>query len=366
MYTHNANISLRQLKFMLILQMFNMSTLIIPRVAANEAGHDGYLLPLWGFLIGCIYVWVITKVLERFPGEGIDTFAGKALSKWVGYIVIGLYVVKIVAGAGFEVRLFAEMISQVLLPSTPIAVIILFLLFAVYYLIKSGLEATGRMAEILAYFVFVPLVFILFLVIIKADFGELLPILTAGPENVAKGAYYMSMTFTPLEFLLMIGALVNKPNKIRRTCRWAIGIMALLEVIIIALTFSGVGMVTSSKQIWPVLTLMESVQLPGSILENQETLMMSWWIMSVYMYICGGMYVAGLALSKLCKFNRQNVTFLPLVPIIFFVAMVPKSLGEAYAYLTSYHKYTGSLFLLIIPTLILIVAKIRKVGGQRG
>lgn len=365
MYTHNANVSVRQARLLLILQMFNMSMLVIPRVAAELAGHDGYMLPIWGFLLGLIYILLITKLLNRFPGEGLDTFAPKVLSKWIGGLVIILFVVKLLIGAGIEIRLFAEMVSKVLLPQTPLPVIILMLLFAVYYLIKSGLEASGRMAEILAYFVFVPLVFVLGLVLIKADYGELLPVFTAGPASVLSGAYIMSMTFMPLEFMLVIGALVNKPSKVRKICIYATGIIAAIEVAIIALTFMGVGMVTSSKQIWPVLTLMQSIQLPGSFLENQEILMMSWWIMSVYMYISGSLYVAGLTISKVFKFNRQNVTVLPLIPIVFFVAMIPGSLGEAYAYMTKFSKYTGSLFLFVIPLILLVVAKVRKVGGKQ-
>ena len=364
MYTHNAKISIRQTKLLLILQMFNMSMLIIPRIAAEIAGHDGYLLPIFGFCIGSVYIYLISKLLDRFPGEGLDTIAPKVMSKWIGLLIVAVYILKLLISAGLEIRLFAEMVSQVLLPQTPLPVIILLLLFTVYYLIKSGLEASGRMAEILAYFVFVPLIFILLLVLIKPDYGQLLPILQSRPRSLAIGAYYISITFMPLEFILIIGALVNKPSKVRKVCLYAIGTISVLEIIIIALTFIGVGVATSSTQIWPVLTLMQSIQLPGSVLENQEILMMSWWIMSIYMYISGSLYIAGLTLSKVCHFRRQNVTVLPFIPVVFIIAMIPGSLGESYAKLILFNFYTGSLFLFVVPLLLLVVAKLRKVGGQ--
>lgn len=364
MYTHNASISVRQTRLLLILQMFNMSMLVIPRVAAKQAGHDGYLLPILGFCIGLIYIFLITKLLDRFPGESMDIFSRKILGKWLGWSVIGVYVIKLLIGAGFEVRLFAEMISQVLLPQTPLPVIVLILLFTVYYLIKSGLEASGRMAEILAYFILIPLAFVLCLILIKPDYGQLLPILQVNPKGLFIGGYCMSMTFMPLEFMLIIGALVNKPSKVKKICIYAIGFISIIEVFIIALTFMGVGMVSSTKQIWPVLTLMQSIQLPGSFLENQEILMMSWWVLSVYMYISGSLYIAGVTISKVMKFNRQNVTVLPMIPIVFIIAMIPGSLGESYSYLTSFTTYTGPLFLFFVPLMLLIVAKFRKVGGQ--
>lgn len=364
MYTHNANISVRQAKLLLILQMFNMSMLILPRIAGKVAGHDGYMLPIVGFVLGSIYIWCITTLLKRFPGEGIDTIAPKVLTKWIGLLIVWLYIVKLIVGAGLEARMFAEMVSQVLLPKTPLPVIILLLLFAVHYLIKSGLEASGRMAEVVAYFVFVPLVFILLLVLIKTDFKQLLPIFTSRPKGFLAGSYYVSMTFMPLEFLLVIGCLINKPGKLKSVCFYAIGLISIIEVILIALTFTGVGMVTSTKQLWPVLTLMQSIQLPGSFVENQEIFMMIWWIMSVYMYVSGSIYVAALTISKLAKFNRQSVTVMPLIPIVFFISMLPSSLVDSYTYLVTFSGQVGIFFLLIVPLVLLIVAKLRRIGGE--
>ncbi|MEG0579864.1 MAG: GerAB/ArcD/ProY family transporter, partial [Niameybacter sp.] len=264
MYTHNANISMRQAKIMLTLQMFNMSMLVLPRIAGKMAGHDGYMLPVVAFGIGTLYIGVITTLLRRFPGEGLDTIAPKLLTKWIGTSVVILYIIKLLVGAGIEVRMFAEMVSQVLLPKTPLPVIILILLFAVHYLIKSGLEASGRMAEVIAYFVFVPLVLVLCLVVIKTDYQQLLPAFQAKPKGVLQGAYYVSMTFMPLEFILIIGCLISRPHKLKSICLYAVGVISVLEIFIIALTFTGVGMETSTKQLWPVLTLMQSIQLPGS------------------------------------------------------------------------------------------------------
>ncbi|MEG1148297.1 MAG: endospore germination permease [Niameybacter sp.] len=364
-YTHNANVSVRQIKILFILQMFNMSMLILPRIAGKMAGHDGYLLPILAFAFGAVYVWSIVSLLERFPGEGLDTIAPKVVTKVLGMILIGVYIIKIIIGAGLEVRMFAEMVSQVLLPKTPLPVIILILLFAVHYLIKSGLEASGRMAEIVAYFVFVPFAFVLAMVAVKTDYKQLMPFGTANPEGVIRGAYFVSMTFMPLEFMLIIGNLVSKPYKLKSVGLYAIGVISILEVILIGFTFTGVGMVTATKQIWPVLTLMQSIQLPGSFVENQEIFMMAWWILSVYMYISGAMYVASLTMSRLAHFNRQNVTVMPLIPIVFFISMIPGSLSESYSYLVNFNSKWGLSFLLIIPLVLLLIAKVSGKGGEK-
>ncbi|MEG0013807.1 MAG: endospore germination permease [Cellulosilyticaceae bacterium] len=363
MYTHNAKISVHQAKLLLVLQMFNMSIIILPRIAAKTAGHDGYMLPIAAFILGSIYIGVIVSLVNRFPGKDIVEFAPKIVGIPIAVVINTIFAIKLLISAGFELRMFAEMISQVLLPNTPLAVIILVMLFTVYYLIKSGAEASGRMAEVLMYFVFVPLVMILILIVIKTDYKQLLPMFQSEPKDFLSGAYYVSLTFVPLEFLLVLGAIVNKPSKMKGICFFAIGVTSVLEILIIGLTFTGIGTVETTRQIWPVLTLMQSVQLPGSFVENQEILMMVWWVLSIYMYVSGGIFVASQILSRLAKFQRENVTVIPLIPIVFFIAMAPGSLVEAYQYFIKFQGIYGIVFLLIVPAVLLCVAKLRKVGG---
>lgn len=362
MYTHNANISLHQIKLMLVLQMFNMATIVLPRIASKTAGHDGYMLPIGAFLIGCLYIWMITSLLERFQGETLVEFGPKIVSTPVGVVLSILFVAKVLVSAGLELRMFAEMISQVLLPNTPLEVIILVMLFAIYYLIKSGVEATGRMAEVLVYFVFTPLVAILLLVAIKTDYKQLLPMFQSQPEGFIRGTYYVSLSFMPLEFLLILGAMVNKPGRLKKVCFSAIGIISVIEIIIVVLTFSGIGTIESGKQLWPVIALMQSVQLPGTFVENQEILMMLWWVLSIYMYVSGGVYVASHVISRMAKFQRVNVTVIPLLPIVYGIAMAPSSLVASYQLFIKFQGICGPIFLFVVPFILLIIAKLRKVG----
>ncbi|OOB80175.1 MAG: hypothetical protein BEN19_06350 [Epulopiscium sp. Nuni2H_MBin003] len=364
MYTHNSRISMHQFRIMLTLQMFNMSILILPRICSTIVGQDGYWLPLFGFLIGSIYIFAITGLTNRFRGKSFVEYSKIILTKPIGILVTIMFLVKIIITIGFELRLFAEMIQRVLLPNTPLEVIMLLMLFATYYLIKSGVEAQGRMAEILVYFIFVPVVIVMLFIMFKADYNQLLPMFRSDVNKVLVGSFHTSVTFMPLEFVLVIGAFVNRPKKIRRCCFSALLVITILEVLIIILTFTGIGTIESSREFWPVLTLMESIQLPGSFIENQEILMMGWWIMSVFMYISAGVYVASLLVSQLCNFKRENVTIIPVIPFIFLIAVLPSSLLYAYDYFLKFQSKVGVVFLLIIPALMWLIAILRKVDGK--
>ncbi|OON97416.1 MAG: hypothetical protein ATN36_03435 [Epulopiscium sp. Nele67-Bin005] len=364
MYTHNGIISNRQLKILLILQMFNMSILGLPRIVAQLVDADGYWLPFIGFVFGAIYIWVVTALIGGFKGKTFVDYSQIILSKPLGILLSFLFAIKLIISAGLEVRMFAEMITRVLLPNTPLAVIVLTMLFTVHYLVKSGVEAIGRMAEVLIFFVFIPLIFVLIFISVKADYEQLLPFFQSNFEDVVHGGFIISTAFMPLEFVLVLGAFVNQPKKIRGECLKAIAVVSVIQIIVIMLTYTGIGVGEAKREVWPVLILMESIQMPGSFIENQEVLMMAWWIMSVYMYICGGMYVASLIIAQLFNFERKNVTVLPLIPIVYFVAIMPASFVHTYHYFIDFQSKWGLIFLFFVPLILWIIAKMRKVGDK--
>jgi spore germination protein len=362
MYTHNKKISPRQARLLLILQMFNTSILILPKEAAKWAGQDGYLLPIGAFVVGSLYILVISALSNRFPDEDVVTYSKKLLTKPVGTILVMVFAIQILVIVGLEARMFSEMIGKLLLPKTPIDVILLILLLSTTYLVKSGVEAIGRMAEIIVYFVVVPLVLVLSFGAVKTDYRQLLPFFTAELKDMVKGVYLVSLTFLPVQFLLVLSNKINKKNKIKTIGLWAVGVIALIEIAIIVLTFTGIGVKESMRQVWPVVALMQNIQLPGSFVENQEILMMSWWVLSIYMYISTGLFVSSTLFSELADFKRENITLLPLVPVVFFIAKVPETLNDTYRYFTNFTNRYGTVFLLFVPLILLVLALLTKKG----
>lgn len=366
MFSHNGKVSVRQVEILLVLQMFNTSILLLPRIAANHAGRNGYILPIVAIVFGMIYLFSITALTNKFKGDTIVEFTPKIVAKPIAYCIVGLFAVKIMITTGLEIRMFGEMVSQVMLPKTPIEIIILTMLLTTAYLVKSGIEATARMGEILLYFIFIPLVIVLALIVLKADYKQLMPFFETDIMSVGKGAFIVSLSFMPIEFMLILAGLMKKQEKSRQAIFIALIAVAVIETIVIILTYVGIGVNESKRQIWPVLTLMQSIQFPGSLIENQEILMMTSWVFSIYMYISSGLYFTSLIGSRTFKFKRENVFILPIIPIVYFIAILPESLVQAYKYYISFQYNFGIWFLLPIPLVLLLIAKMRKVGNING
>ena len=362
MFTHNGKISVRQVTMLLVLQMFNMTILILPKMAADFVGRNGYILPIVAVIFGAIYVWCITGLTKNFPGDTLVEFTPKIVPRFVAYIIVIAFAIKLIVTTGLELRMFGEMITQVMLPKTPLVVIMLVMLLSTAYLVKSGMEATARMGEVLVYFVFIPLGVVFCKILIGADYKQVMPLFQTNFTQVGWGSYYISLSFMPVEFMLMMTGLMEKPKKANRAAFKAILIITILEALIILLTICSIGIGEVGRQIWPVLTLMQSIENVGRIIENQEIFMMTGWILSIFMYISSGLYFTSLIGSRSFKFKRENVFVLPLVPIVYFIAVWPTSLVQTYDYYIKFQRYFGVWFLIPVPLLLWLIAKGRRIS----
>lgn len=361
MFTHNGKISNRQVTLLLVLQMFNMTILILPKIGTDYVGRNAYILPLLAIVLGAVYAICITALTKMFPGDTMIEFLPKIVPSFIGYIIVLIFGIKVIVTTGLELRMFGEMIGQIMLPKTPLPVIILVMLLTTAYLVKSGIEATGRMAEILVYFVFIPLAVVFFKILISCDYKEVMPFLRTQVQDVGIGTYFISLSFAPIEFMLLMTGLMARPRGARGAIIRAVIVIAIIESIILLLTICGIGLGEVEKQVWPVLTLMQSIENNGRIMESQEILMMTGWIMSVFVYISSGIYFTSFMASRTLKLKRENIFVLPVVPIVYFVAMYAGNLVEAYNSYINFQRYVGVLFLVPVPLILLLIAKVRRI-----
>lgn len=364
MFSHNGKMSTRQVMILLILQMFNMNMMIIPRVSTNYLGRNGYVASIIAIVLGLIYVFFITSLTTSFPGLTFVEIANSVLPNWIANVVVLLLALKLIVSVGLELRLFGEMIVQIMLPKTPISVIMIVLVLAAVYLVKSGVEATARMGEILIWFIGIPLSISIIVLVFNSDYRELLPFFRVGPMDVTIGTVLTSVMFVPLEILLMLNGLMEKPSTSKKAGRTAVVTIGILQGIITLLCIAQNGLKETQSQIWPVIVLMKSMGMNDTVVENQEVVMLIVWIFSVYMYVSISIYIIGLIGSRSCKFKRENIFALPLVPIILLVALYPHDLGVVYRYYLKFEYYFGLCFIIPIPFILLLIAKIRGVGND--
>lgn len=362
MFSKNDKVSVRQVEILLILDLTSTSVLSFPRTAAEIANQDAWIILIGATLLAFLFGYIITRVTKRFPGDTFVEISSKVLSKPVGILLSILFLGKLSITMAMELRIFGELVKQVLLPRTPIEVIMASMLLICSYLVRKGYECKARLGEILIFIIFIPLVIILLFVLPDTDFSNLKPFLTTPLPQLLKGSYFLAFLYTPMEFILMAGPLINNPKKAGRITFTAIGFVGVLNVVLAIITIGVLGAMGTRQQIWPVMTLMQIIEIPGAFVERQDVLMMIFWILSVFSFISTLMYFISFIITRILKADEHCFLVLPLVPVLYLISLIPDNIVEAFNWIEFLVKYFRILFLLPIPLLILIVARLRKLG----
>lgn len=362
MFSKNDKISIRQLEILLILDLFSTAVLILPRNAAEVANQDGWIALIGGTFLAFFYGYLITRIVKRFPKDTFVEYSSKILSKPIGVFLSIIFSLKLTFTVSLELRIFGELVKQVLLPRTPIEIIIASMLLICSYLVRKGYECRGRLGEILFFIVLIPIIFIFIFVLPDTDFGNLKPVFTTSLPQILKGSYYLSFTYVSIELLLMVGPLINYPQKIGRVSFNSIFLVGILNIISVIISIGVFGVVGTQNQIWPVMVLMQVVEIPGAFIERQEALMMIFWVLSVFSFISAGLYFISLIITRIIKAEEQRFLVLPLVPIIYFVSLLPDNIVETANWVLFIRNYFRILFLFPIPLILLVVARLRKLG----
>lgn len=364
MMVSNQKISVKQIMVLLILNMFGAASLVTPRVASEYANQDGWLLIIGACILAIIYSFFITRLARRFPQHTFREYSEIILGKPLAIILSVIFLVKLMILGAFELRIFGELTNQMLLNRTPIEIVLILILIVAVYLGRKGYEVRARMGEMLIYLALIPIIIVFVFGIFSVEITNLAPFLVTDKVDIIKGSYAVSVRFLSIELILLAASFVTEPQKLTKACTKSVIVVALMHLVIFAITVGVFGVRETNNHIWPVIPMMKVITLPKFFIDRQDALLMTFWIFTAFMYFNGIIFFASFLIQDIFRLKNRDYLVLPLIPIFYILALIPDNIIETYNWLNLFLKYGGLLFTLFVPVFLLVVAIIRGKGGR--
>jgi len=356
----NDKISNAQLWALLVNTIIGVGVLSLPSALAEKAENNGWVILIIASVISLILTMMITYLMTKYRGETLVEIGNKLVSKPVSYIVSILFVLYFIILSAFAVRIFAEVVKMFLLLRTPIEVVIITMLLTTAYVSRGGIEVLGRVSLIIIPIVVIPIFLLILALLPNLDFTNLLPVFRLGFKDILKALPSTVFSFAGFEFLFIYMTFVDDTDKSMRY-----NILAVLGVLFVYLvTFIVViaqfGVDETVHQLWPTLSLMITIEVPGGFIENVQGIVMALWVLVVLTALGPAIYGSSLILSNLFKGKEFNYYVLPLVPIIYIISLIPDNLAQSYEYMEIFTYYFGTFASIFIPILYFVVSLLKK------
>ena len=362
MLATNNKITIRQLQILILLSALGTGVIVLPRRVAQYAGQDGWTvvvgLSVVAVLVGLLISAAVSAATKANPGAGFIQFTSKLLGRPFAYFCGVVLWLKLVLAAGLELRVFLEITQSIMLPNTPIPVVGAAIVLLCIYTAAKGIETRARVAEILFAVMVLPFIFLVGLAFFDTDFTNLQPVLVTPPQNIFSGILGLGFIFTGLECLLLVSPFVRQCKHPGRHIALALGFSSAIILLITLLTIAKFGP-DVANQPWPVLRMMDMINIPGSFIERQEALIFTFWIITAFAIGNTMIFFGGVLVKDMLKPRAKNLGVICTGAAAFIVAIFPWE-GDVYQIMDYMYLTVGAFFLVVLPLLLLAAAKLRK------
>lgn len=330
--------------FLVTSSIFGVTGLILPRIAADIAGVDSIvMIPIAG-LMGMIFLYFTTKLSTEYPSKIVIEYAQDILGSFIGKIyalVLTLYMLSV---SGMILRIFADAIKGVMLPQTPLEIIIIAMIFTSIYLIMNGISSISKVCEIFIPIIILVSVTLIFLPLKHFDVEEFYPLFSKGVKPILLGIPAIFTAFSGFEIIMFITPFTDKKNNILKYGMWGIIIPICIYTLQVITVIGVLGLDTTKFSVYPTLEVARFINFPGAFAERFDIFFIIFWVLASFSTFSCYFYMSTLCVTKLMGLKQYKPFVLIIVPVIFLVSIIPQNLQKIF----QYSKYVGYTSISII------------------
>ncbi|MDR7869649.1 MAG: endospore germination permease [Tissierellaceae bacterium] len=355
----DPKISNIQIRALIVSTVVGVGVLGLPNQLANVMDKDGWIPIMLSAILIIPLLIIINKIFQDNPGKNYFEIGDQVLGKPIFTICLILYILYYVAVSAYIARLLGDLIKGFLLIRTPTRIIILMFLISISYVAISEIDVIARIAYITYPIAIIFGVLLVLLSIPGADFSNILPVFQSDLSKLPEGLRVGLFSFSGFEILLFAIPYAEEKEKVLKTSITAIIIVCILYVSLFFASLMQLSIKHVQLDPYPVLMIAKLIDLPGYFLQNLDGLVMAIWVIVIFSTIAPTFFATGKVFSKLFKTKSHTIFVLILIPVVYMVSVLPKSIVEMNEIMSRVVDYLSFVVILVIPLAILIVGRIR-------
>ncbi|MEG1290845.1 MAG: GerAB/ArcD/ProY family transporter [Lachnospiraceae bacterium] len=315
MFADNWKISLRQIERLLILDLFGLSSLLLPETLGKMTGADGIFCLILGMSGAGILLFLIKRTLMQIQKDYYSYLKENA-GQLLGDVFMVFYLIYFISLSGFVLYQTTSLILAWLLPEgSYLWINILLLAFGGYGVIR-GIEGRARVYEIIFWFLGVPLVFMLGLAVRKVNVDYWTPIVATSGGEILKGSMNVWILLLPLSTILFLRPYCKTPEKLALCGKHALITVTTINLIIYLILVGVFGHNTLQVFKRPVITLMSMINFTGGVFSSQGITMTFVWFFALFALFNTGIFQSNLLLKSMCHETQDRYSLLVVLLLI--------------------------------------------------
>ena len=308
----------------ILLAISNIARLFLPypRSLVEIGGSAAWMTPLGGLVIALAGVYVMSVILNKYPGKTIIEITEEAFGPVVGTLLNLVTVSFFMAVGSLFTREFSEAMIIAALPETPISVISVAFLAMGLTGAYLGIEALARVSRLSYPYVLGGISVLLLVMIPQLDIHNLFPLFGNGPLVVFGQGAISTAGITEIILAAVLVQAMGGAKQFR-----SIGFRAMLiafgfSVALLATLTLSIHHYSLSELTLPFYKLSSMIYL-GRFFQRVEAVFVIIWSIVGALKIALTLYGAAVSLARLLKLPDYRPLIWPLGLLIFTFSLLP-------------------------------------------
>jgi spore germination protein len=359
----SRQITMIQASAIVVSTIIGVGVLPLPLFAVRAADSGAPLVTFLGMLLAFVGLVLISLLGMRFPNKSIVQYSEDIIGKWPAWIgsvfIIGFLAVL----TSLAAREFGEVVITSVLTQTPLEVTVLVMLLLAAISTRNNITTFAYIHHFYFPLLLGPALLIVALSLKNSDVINLQPIWGNDQAGWLGGILTIAALFQGSFVLTMVIPAMRRPEKAMMASIWGILIAGGLYVTIVTATVSVFGSEETKNLLWPTLELAKATSLPANVLERLDAAFLAVWVTAVFTTLFSTYFLAIKEMSKLFRLRDHKMFSFFLLPVVFFMAMLPQNILHMYEIIQHVGRI-GLYITIVYPGILLIIAMIRKKRGD--
>ncbi|GGE16828.1 germination protein BB [Marinithermofilum abyssi] len=367
-------ISIYQGHALIVTTVVGVGVLYMQRGIAQTAGADGIWTILLGGLLAMLELYILTKLLQRFPKQHSTVWMPRLLGSekrsGVGKILALPFFFAIalfwISASALACRTFGEVLVTAIFPLTPMSVILLTLLVTAVFVASTPVEVIARFNEFLLPVLYLPVILIFAVWAKEGEWLNMLPLFQLSWKEAGLGILVSFFAFSGSSIVFAFMGYYQQPEKAVKAHMSAIAVIILIYWIVTAASVAVFGPDELKRLMWPTLDLVKSAEFPGMILERLESGLIAIWVVAVFTTLVNLLAALIDIIVRLFRIQDRSRKWigLALIPVLYFLAIWPKDIQDLFFWNWIVGVYSPLVSITVGLILLAIALLRRKKGGD--
>lgn len=294
--------------------MIGIGFLSVPNAVAQDTKQDGWIAVILGAVYPLILAFVAGYLSKIHPKENIldlnKRYFGIIASKVLNSIFLLrfiFYVPFVTAGLIAVLRLYAVPFLSPLKLFIPSMLILI-------YINEKGINAL-RTINIISFYLIITLSLFLLGAFNGGSYLNFMPIISSSLNNIIKTMIKLTYHYGGMEMIFLLYPKFQDNDKVLRIALKSTFIVMFIYLFNEVSCISFLGYKICEKSLWPVLLIVESIQLP--LLNTSRYLFLIFWSIIVFKRMANEYYAVSFIIES--TFNKKAVRIFYLLSFPIFL-----------------------------------------------